>query len=261
MSGIRDATRAIENLGVPPVLADDLVSYMTKVGKELRKFDLEKSSTGKFVETVVQVLQALQSPMKKYDLTVRSVEDELTAFESRAIPGVNNESRLGIVRITRAIQCVRSKRGMVHKNLIDPNVFDLEFVYHGAQWIVTELVRLGSDSTVSDAVEIVREIQRPVLPIVEHVFDRPLVLHTKVSAPSELLIVLRDGYSVERTMSRKEISKALDRRNPSTVTNALKALWSERLIDGNGKDGYRLTALGVSAADKVLEDLLLRGSP
>lgn len=258
-----DASEAIQNLGVPTQLANDLVLYFQKIGDELRKLDLEKSSAGKFVETVVQILQALNSPSRSYQPTVRSVDEELTAFESRVIPSVNSESRLGIIRIARAIQCVRSKRSMVHKNLIDPNVFDLEFVHHSSRWIVTELVRLGSNSSVQDAAGIVKDIQMPVVPIVEVLLGRPLVLDNNVKSLDEVLIILYHAYSTNPAkpfMTRKEIGSALNRRSSPTVSRALGSLWATRLIDGSPEQGYQLTAIGIEAAREVIDKVLSRDS-
>jgi hypothetical protein len=260
MSRSEDAVRIIERLGVPRVLAGDLVSYMTKIGDEIRTSNLEKSSTGKFVETVVQVLQAISSPSRKYDQTVKNVEEVLLKFESRTISGLNNESRLGIVRVARAIQCMRNKRSLVHKNQVDPNAYDLEFVYRGAQWIVTEFVRLGSNSTIDDAVGIVTEIQRPIVPIVENVVGRPLVLDTDMSTPDEILVILYHGYSKEGTMTRTEIGDALSRRGAPAVSKALKKLWTGRLIDGSTGEGYRLTATGIVEAREIIARVLARDS-
>jgi len=254
MTTKEDAKSIICRLGVPIELANDVIEYFMRIENELRTLNLEKSSSGKFVETIVQILQSLYSPSKKYDKSVKDVENELKTFESRAISGLNDESRLGIIRISRSIQCLRSKRSIVHKNLIDPNVFDLEFIFHASQWIVTELVRLGSDTSIDNAKSIVSNLQKSPCPIVEVVLDTPLVLSCSISAEDEIVILLYSEYSSGKTFNRTEIGRALIRRNPTTVTRTLNTLWNEKLIDGN-REGYALTRLGVERARKVIDEI------
>lgn len=246
-------TEELCRLGIPSDLARDLLHYFFNLAKECQTHDLEKSSVGKFVETVVQLLQALDPLRTSYDRSVKQVEKELlVTYESRSVLGINDEARLGLVRVARAIYALRSKRGIVHKNQIDPNMFDLKYIYQSAQWVVTELVRLGGSLSIAEAGQLVEQIQRPIIPIVEVIMGRPLVLHD-VRVEEELLLILLELYTRETAASRQEIGKALDRRSSGATTNALAALRAKRLVEGSTKQGFRLTQLGLHEARKIAE--------
>ncbi len=240
-------------LGIPDALTDDLLRYFSSLVKECQTHDLEKSSIGKFVETIVQIFQALDAHRSRYDKTVTHVDKELVAtYESRQVRGIGDEARVAIVRVARSMYTLRSKRSMVHKNQIDPNLFDLRYALQSAQWIMTELVRLGGTLSIENANALVEQIQRPVIPVVEVIFGRPLVLH-EVTVEEEILLVLGELYAREDPASRYEIGRALDRRSAGAVTNGLLTLRARRLLEGDSKNGFRLTQTGLQEARWIAE--------
>ncbi len=248
--------RILKKLEVPDELAYDLVKYFLQITNELREGDLEKSSAGKFVETVVQILQALDPKKVSYDRSVKNVDVELNkTYTSRTVKNIPSESLIPITRVARAIYCLRNKRSIVHKNEIDPNIYDLEFIYHASQWIMTEFVRLATDLPLEEAKLIIEDIQQPVYPFIQNIMGRPLVLDGSLTVEEEILLVLYIERSRSPT-SRRYIGKALDRRSPSAVTKALQKLWKKRMVEGNGKEGYILTKLGLDEARKVIKKIM-----
>lgn len=256
MTELRRAAELLTVLGIPTELADDLLRYFLQIADDLRFKNLEKASVGKFVETVIQILQSLDPSRPGYDSSVRNVDRELSStYESRSLPTVPDERRIPIVRISRAMYSFRSKRGMIHKNAIDPSGYDLEFAYNSAKWIVSELVGLADGISVEDASLLISQIQRPVLPLIENILGRPLVLSDNVTTAEEAVLVLYSAYHARETLTRTELGKALDRRSPSSVTKALASLYRKRLIEGRGESGYRLSSLGVKEALNVMTRL------
>lgn len=242
-------------LGIPPEIADDLITYFLHLSDELRHKNLEKSSCGKFVETIVQMLQALDSNRKDYDKSVKNVDDQLRKYETKSINGVPNESRVALLRVARSVYCLRSKRSIIHKNDIDPNQYDLNYIHDSAKWIVTELVRLATGKPMEEAKLLIEGVQRPVYPIIEEIMGRPLVLDTTVNMTEEALLVLFNEYTKENTMAYADEYTAMDRRKPGAIRTVMGRLKKSRLVEGDSQRGFRLTRTGVKAAVAVIERL------
>jgi hypothetical protein len=243
----------VENLGVPRELATDIVRYFVEIANDLRTRNLEKSSVGKFVETLVQIFQSLDPKQSAYDGSVKDVDIQLSrVYESRSIARIPDESRVCMVRIARGINALRCKRSIIHKNEVDPNEYDLEFIYNACQWIMSELVRVSTDVGMSEARSLIADIHRPALPCVERILGRQLVLNGKLGVKEEVLLLLFDSYSDQGAMPRTEIGRAIDRRSSSSVSNALRNLWKERYVEGNTENGYRLTKLGLKRAQEII---------
>src|SRR5262249_51559347 len=95
---------------------------------------LGRASPGKFVETLVQLLQfkarGSYDPVPKVDDYLhKQVENEASLPEGL---------RFCAARIARSMYTLRNKRNIAHKNEIDPNTFDLAFVHHASSWIMAE---------------------------------------------------------------------------------------------------------------------------
>lgn len=255
--GLRAAiAQALRGLGIPDKLAEDLTTYFFQLAREVQTGDLEKSSSGKFVEILVQVFQSLDPQRAGHDASVIGVDTELNeTYERRPVRSLPNESRVAIVRIARGIYALRSKRSIVHRNEIDPNLADLECIFQSAQWIMAELVRVSTQLSMEEARNLVAAVQRPIVPFVEVIMGRPLVLRADLSVDDELLLILHNSYSRETPVSRAEIGVALNRRSDRAVRKSIGVLYEKRLIEGGTKVGYRLTKLGVQKAFDLLQQL------
>lgn len=239
-------------IGIPAGLAKDLVLEFLSIRDDLRTGTLGKAGPGKFVETIVQILQSLD-PMRagKYDTQVKSVEGDLKdTYESRQVNCLADETRVAMARIARAVYCLRSKRGILHKGDIDPNLVDLEFIYNAAQWILTELIRSASHLSADEARALIDDIQRPVHPSVEHIMGRALVLDGSLHTREEVILVLYDSHP--NPVTRDVLSRALDRRHSDTIRKALNDLWEHRIIEGNDVSGYILTGNGIEEAMELM---------
>lgn len=242
MIGSQYLIDALTKLEIPDVLAKDLTKYFLKIYQDIKASDIEKSSSGKFVETIVQILQSLDPLRCDYDKSVQNVDHELNqTYNSTEIKNIPTESRVLICRISRSVYCLRSKRSIIHKNGMDPNHYDLEFIYQCCQWIMTEFLRISNGFSAEESKSIIEEIQRPVYPIIENLMGRLLVLDDSINIEEEILLILYNEYSKPEPTSRTYIGKSLDRRSSGAVTNALKRLWKKRWIEGNKNNGFKLT--------------------
>lgn len=232
---------------LPASLAADLVSQFVQLRHDVASQTLGRSAPGKFVESIVQALQYLERG--SYDKQP-SVDDYLKNVESRAT-GLPDGLRICASRVARAMYTLRNKRNILHKGEVDPNEFDLRFLLSGAQWIMAELVREFSGTTMQQAGALVAQIQAPIGALIED-FGSKRMVHAKLSAKDEILVLLYSHYPGGLLLS--EIVANLDRRNSVAVKKAVRELWTTKLIEGSATTNYRLTAPGLNRAMAVISE-------
>jgi len=227
-------------------LAKDLIKEFMAIRKECLTKDLGKSSIGKFIETVVQVLQFLDS--KTYD-NKPDVDQYLRTLDSKTV-NLNDDLKICCSRIARACYTLRNKRSICHKGGIDPNMVDLKFLYSGAQWILSELVRQVISVDMNTAEKMINFIQIPADSLVEDFGSRKLV-YGDLSIADEILVLLHSVYP--NYISSNNIYASMDRRSKPGICNALKKLWKDKLINKE-KDNLVLTRKGLKKAVNVIKD-------
>jgi len=230
---------------ISPPLVSDLVDEFLAIRQDVATCSVGGSAAGKFVETLVQILQYLESGSFE---SKPEVDEYLRKLESRP-SSLDDGLRICAVRIGRAMYTLRNKRNIAHKGDVDPNKYDLRFLHSSAQWIVAELVRVVSGGSMQEAGAIVEQIQAPVGGLVEDFGGRRLVLED-LPTREEILVLLHSFYP--DTVPLVEIIKSLDRRNHKTVRNVLRALRGDRLVEGDSKKGYTLTLRGFQEAINVV---------
>jgi hypothetical protein len=154
-------------------------------------------------------------------------------------------------RVARATYTLRNKRNILHKGQIDPNIYDLRFIYSCAQWIFTEFIRQYVTSDIHKAGEIVEFIQLPVSSIIESIDDRKII-HADLSVKDEILVALY-GFYPEK-ISIVELCKSLDRRVKNSVYKGIKSLWEEKLVHEKNKS-YTLSQSGFIKAQEILKSV------
>lgn len=230
---------------IPPVLAIDLVKEFMELRKDLQTLTLSRASAGKFIETTVQILEFIETG--NYS-TVPSVDAYLKNLESRST-SLNDDLKITLSRIARATYTLRNKRNILHKGLVDANVYDLKYINSCAQWILTELVRQYITNDIHKAGEIIEFIQLPVSTVIESIDGRKII-HANLSVKEEILIVLYSIYP-ERISERK-LNVSLDRRAKNSVYKALRSLWDDKRVHENAKL-YTLTQAGFLQAQEILK--------
>jgi DNA-binding HxlR family transcriptional regulator len=233
-------TKAL-SLSLGPPLASDLVRDFLKTRMDLMTKTLERASPGKFVETFVQCLQ--QMATGKYD--AKPVVDDYLDKRVENEISLPEGLRICAARVARSIYTFRNKRNIAHKNEVDPNAYDLAFVYNAAAWIMAELIRNASGVTMSEAGELVALVQVPVSDLVEDI-DGIRLVHADVSVKSEILILLHSRYP--QRASFKEIETSMKARSKGSIQNRLGEMVYDKLVHGGPREGYRLTQAGYAAA-------------
>lgn len=242
-----DAETLKEELGTrlnAPRLASDLVSEFMELRRDCKTNTLGRASIGKFIESVVQVLQQMENGEHRED---PRVDHYLRTLESRKT-SLDDGLRICCARVARACYTLRNKRGIVHKNELDPNRYDLKYVYASAQWIMSEIVRDTITQDVCLANELIEFVQIPVSSVVEIMRDRKIV-HGDHSTEEEIMLLLHNEYP--EYVALDDLKKSLLRRSARTVSRRLDELWKSKKVDrSNGE--YKLTRAGYQHAEKLL---------
>ncbi|AZO04335.1 hypothetical protein [Mesorhizobium sp. M2A.F.Ca.ET.043.02.1.1] len=244
-----DETRLIAALKgyLSPELARHLVGDFIKLRQDCSTATLERATPGKFVENFVQCLQFLASGTydEKPDVDgylSKKVENEVGLPEGLRICGA---------RIARSIYSLRNKRNIAHKNPVDPNRFDLALAHTGAAWLVAELLRNATGTTMEEAGTLIELLQAPVGTLVEEI-DGVRFVHAKTSVRGEILILLHSHHPERVPVSA--VMRDLGTRKAGSVRNRLSELRAEKMVHGDTATGYRLTSPGYQAAVAEIED-------
>lgn len=228
-------------------LAKEFVSEFVAIRNDCKTGILGRTSIGKFVETVVQLFQTLETG-GKYDKKP-NVDLYLKNLESKLTP-LNDDLKIVCNRIARASYSLRNKRNIAHKGEVDSNIYDLKYIYASAQWILSEIVRQFIKTDMASAGAMIEFIQIPVSSVVEDLGDRKLVFG-KFTVEQELLVLLHSYYP--NYISVQSIRSSLDRRSTSSISNALSKLWKDKLIHRKNL-GYKLTQEGFNKVLRILQN-------
>ena len=232
--------------GVPATLASDLVTSYSTIRSDVASNMLERAAPGKFVESLVQVLQHLETGTYEaapaVDAYLRDLESRSTSF--------GDGLRICAARVGRAMYTLRNKRAIAHKGELDPNIYDLRYLLASAQWVLTELIRSVGGLPMDEAAVLVDQIQAPIGSLVEDLGDRKLVVGD-MSLTDELYVLLHAEYG--RPMRMRDIERAMDRRSAGAVRKAVRRLWNSKDVEGGGNSGYRLTGRGLRAAADLVQ--------
>lgn len=229
-------------------LASELVSDFVKLRLDCATATLERASPGKFVETFVQCLQYLTTG--SYE-SVPNVDGYLSKKAESQIQ-LPDGLRVCGARLARSIYTLRNKRNIAHKNAVDPNRFDLALAYQAAAWIVAELLRNATGTTMSEAGALIELIQVPIGPLVEEI-DGVRLVHAETSVRGEILLLLHSHFPERVPLSG--ILASMAARSAGTVRNRLAELRLAKLVHGDGRSGYRLTQTGHAAAIDQMREL------
>ncbi|MXX74400.1 MAG: hypothetical protein F4210_05365 [Holophagales bacterium] len=238
--------QAIEGL-VGRKLATELAGDFVKLRQDVATGTLERTSAGKFVESFVQGLQQISGGSYDAAPSVDHYLNTQVEGDTRLPDGL----RLCGSRIARAIYTLRNKRSIAHKGQVDPNSIDLEFTYRGAAWIMAELVRSASGTTMEEAGALIRLVNAPVGTLVEEI-DGVRLVHAQIALRAEILVLLHSKHPDPVTSA--QLCEWTGKKG-TTVGARLSDLRSSRLVVGDGRRGFKLTSPGHAAATTEIQSL------
>jgi len=238
---------------LPEELAADLVNQFMSIRTDVATGTLERSAPGKLVETLVQILQYIDNGAYTKTFKSGGIEDFLKNAESRPL-NLPQDLKIVLTRVARGMYSLRSKRGITHKGAVNPNIYDLKYLFSAAQWVLSEIARHVLSTDMDTAGRIVEFIQVPASSLVEDFGDKRLFLREGTSM-EELLILL--FYYYPANVLATQLQKDMNRFARSTVSNTIISAYNKKFIEGNQKQGYKLTALGYQRAIELVKTFVL----
>ena len=230
------------------LLANELVIEFIKIRQDCATKTLERASAGKFVETFVQCLQHMATSEYDKKPSVDKYLSNKVESEARIPDGL----RVCGSRIARSMYTLRNKRNIAHKGGIDPNSYDLEYLYQSAAWILAEMVREAKSITMEEAGALIDRLRAPIGPLIEEI-DGTRLVHANTSLRGKILILLHSCYPYY--MSIDEICTAVNSVPNSSVRSRISELKCKGLIFRKPQNGFRLTVPGYNTATEEIANL------
>jgi len=211
-------------------LVSDLVESYVAVKDSYIQGDNESalSKSGKFVENIFRVLKYIKSnrilkEIKQHEF-IEISEDLKNADGSKYSESI----RILIPRIALSmIYEPRSKLGAVHVKEINPDFIDGKLTVGACDWIMAELLRLYHTRNPKKVNELITQIVKEFVPIIQTIGDEKFVTAT-LGCGQEILVRLSDA---ENGLTRTEIGKAMKLNfSPQNITMILKKLVKNREV-------------------------------
>lgn len=173
---------------------------------------------------------------------------EKTLSEYEHFPSAISDSyRIIIPRCLYAMYCLRNKRGMIHKNHIDPNEMDATVLLSNAKWVLAEFFRLASALSFDETKEIINSITCREISIVWDTGSLLRILDPKMKTPCKILCLLY----VKDNQSDAELQASVEYVNTSNFKKILRTLHKEKKIEYVGTN-CKLSPIGINEAEALL---------
>jgi hypothetical protein len=245
---MRDAIISDLATKVPASLASELVEAYEQLVAKHRSGDLEAALTkaGRFVEHTLRFIEHIRTGTAPKEIK-HPAETMKLIEKDNALP---EPLRVLIPRVAHGMAYnLRSKRNAVHVKETDPTAIDATLTVAAAGWITAEFLRLFHKSDERAVADAMLALTRGTIPMVESINGEVFVGKT-VPAKFEMLLLL--AHAKPKGMNRTTLGNAAKCSQPS-VSTALKALGSERMIHLGADQSYYITSNG----EQTLGDWLL----
>lgn len=172
-------------------------------------------------------------------------EKVLTAWENYDT-SFSEVYRIIIPRILYSMYCLRNKRGMIHKNHIDPNKMDATVLLGNTKWVIAELFRQVSSLSFEETETIINSIMIKESSIIWDTGTCLRILDTKMSSKDKILCLLY----VREKMTDAELQDSIEYKNTTNFKKILYALHKEKFIEYNSAVCI-LSPLGIERSEHL----------
>jgi hypothetical protein len=236
----------------PHELADSLLTNYENALREYKKSNWQYfgNEIGQFIEVARRIIEY------HLDSKYTPLADKLKNFNEKIlIEWENHDSkypevyRIIIPRCLYAMYCLRNKRGMIHKNQIDPNKMDATVLLGNTKWVLAELFRMASMLSFEDTEAVINTIMNKETSIVWNTGNCLRILDTKMSAKNKVLCLLyiHDGQA------DTELQNSIEYKNTTDFRKLLKSLHKDKFIEYSSSKCL-ISPLGIDIAEKLLSD-------
>jgi len=136
---------------------------------------------------------------------------------------------------------------MIHKNHIDPNQMDANYLLYSTKWILAEFFRLTSTKSFCETIEIIDSIINRITSLVWDTGTIIRVLDTKMSCNNQVLCLLY----LKNNQTDEELLKAIEYSNSSSFKKNLKLLHKSRYIEYCNSI-CSISPIGIQKAESLL---------
>lgn len=255
-----DALRADLAKVVDPTFADLVVTTYLEMQQRYFVEDWQPTELdgGRFCEAVARAIYQIDSGNISHSKLPGAVAEYMLDTDKSGKPlsvphthALDVKDRNHFCKVLQTVYKFRSDRGAVH---ISPqytaNHLDAAMIVANVKWLFAEFLRLSwkkDRNEIAVLIEAILEFEHPLI----HVLDgEPLVLSESLSAPEEVLILLRrEG---ERGLTREHLRHFVKASQPA-VDMAIHRLVEGRQIRMSKQEEFVITHLG---AQRVLNDIM-----
>lgn len=192
---------------IAPVLVEALLEAYKELKQNyyLGKYKPSELDAGHFTEVVSRILQYITRPDHRFtplDMQLDNLNREIVRFAQLPAADFHESIRLHIPRALQIAYSIRNRRGVAHvKGEISPNIADSSLLIAICEWVLIELIRLYSTSSLEEAQRIVNTIVERKAPLIQDFRGNLKILNPKMSVPNKILLLLyyrgEDGATIE----------------------------------------------------------------
>ena len=235
----------------PHELAESLLINYENALREFKKGNWRYfgNEIGQFIEVSYRMIE--------FQLTANytPIANKLPNFNERILIAWENYGstydevyRIIIPRCLYAMYCLRNKRGMIHKNHIDPNKMDATILLNDTKWILAEFFRLSSTLSFEETESIIDSIMCKDSSLIWDTGSVLRVLDTKMSCADKVLCLLY----MRNSQTDAELRNSVEYKNPTEFKRVLKKLHTKRMIEYAAPNCI-LSPLGVQRVEEILK--------
>lgn len=234
-----------------PVVKNILDSYFDlKSNFYLNNHRSAQLEGGRFVESVVRALEHLaKGTHTPFSKSLDRFDKIINEFQSLPTT-VNDSIRLHIPRALWVIYNFRNKRNVGHiTDQIDTNLCDATLVTSICDWVLAELIRLNYNCSPAEAQNIVNDLVKRKVPLIEDFDDFPKILNPKLSVPKKILVIL---YEKGGGGATKENLNTWIKTSKNNLNVALNDLENNRALIHKDGASYLITKRGIQFVEKEI---------
>lgn len=157
--------------------------------------------------------------------------------------------RILIPRILFSMNCIRNKRGMIHRNHIIPNKMDALLLLNNMKWIIAELIRLNSNLSFDDTNDIINLVTEKEIDIIWEIDGKSRILSKNKNCKDQILFFLYkyNKLSIENLLEYTEYS------NKTMFNQIIKSLHKDRLLELSN-EMCTISPSGIEYVEKIVEN-------
>lgn len=235
----------------PHELAESLLANYENALREFKKGNWRYfgNEIGQFIEVSYRMIE--------FQLTTKytPIANKLPNFNERILTTWENYGstydevyRIIIPRCLYAMYCIRNKRGMIHKNHIDPNKMDATILLNDTKWILAEFFRLSSTLSFEETESIIDSIMCKENSLIWDTGSVLRVLDPKMSSADKVLCLLY----MRDSQTDSGLQKSVEYKNFTEFKRILRNLHTKRLIEYSVPNCI-ISPLGIQRAEELLK--------